>query len=118
MRHLFNLHLCVTTPYFHASLLFSGWLHRHYYNMACKNYRLIQDEDVIDKVSMHHYERGLRFSTRGHVVSGVVAFTLAVSLITNVIFIMLHFRHGPHKVSSTTLLGCALHKSLVISSKP
>ena len=53
---------------------------------------------------MHHYERCLGFSTRGHVVSGVVAFTLAVSLITNIIFIMLHFRHGPHEGSSTTFV--------------
>ena len=69
--------------------------------MAWKRYRLIQDEDVIDEVFMHHYERGLGFSTKGHFVSGVVAFTLAVSLITNVIFIILHFRHGPHENSST-----------------
>ena len=69
--------------------------------MAWKKYRLIQDEDVNDEVSMHRYERGLGLSTRGQIVVGVVAFTLAVSLITNVIFIILHFRYGPHEVSST-----------------
>ena len=81
--------------------------------MAWKNDGLIQDEDVIDEVYTHHYERGLGFSTRGHVVSGVVAFTLTVSLITNVIFIMLHFRHGPtfpRLLSVECLLDCALYK--------
>ena len=69
--------------------------------MAWKKYRLIQDGDVIDEVSMHHYERALGFDTRSQFVSVGVAFTLAVSLITNVVFIVLHFRYGPDAVSST-----------------
>lgn len=91
--------------------------------MAWKDYRLIQDEDVIDEVSIHHYERGLGFSTKGQFISGVVAFTLAVSLIMNVVFMILHVREGPHGVSSTHFGRVPagldiIRKELIISSQP
>ena len=84
--------------------------------MASKEYRLIQEEDAIDGGSMHHHEKGLGFRTRGQFAAAIVFITLALSLATNAIFIMRHFLHGPHQISSRTTFGRVSPELCIIQS--
>lgn len=67
--------------------------------MASKEYSLIQEEDAIDEVSTHHDDKYLGFKKRRQLGSGIVSITLALSLATNVILIILHFLREPHGIS-------------------
>lgn len=69
--------------------------------MASKEYSLIREEEAIDEVSTQHHNNHLRFGERRQFGSGTVSLTLAISLATNIVLVVLQLLHGRHEVSST-----------------
>ena len=83
--------------------------------MASKEYRLIEDENIIDKVFTHHHHEDLRFSKRRQFFYGIMSITLTLSLAANALFIIIHFLHRSQEIPSkgTAFGSVALDRHIV-----
>lgn len=74
--------------------------------MTSKEYRLIEDEETINKVFTPHHDESLGFGKKHRFFNGILSITLAVSLAANALFIILHFLHRPPQIlANRTVFG-------------
>ena len=74
--------------------------------MASKEYRLLQEENVIPGVFPYPCDEDLNYSKRRQFLGGIGYLTLALSLSVNALFLILHFSSRPHDVSpNRTVFG-------------